>query len=55
VEEEHSKWEKQWLVNIFPNHGVVWEQRVDQYDTMVDFSMIPIFRIQPGILSPHAW
>jgi hypothetical protein len=34
------------VVNIFQNHGVAWEQRVDQYDAMVDFMMTSIFRIQ---------
>jgi hypothetical protein len=43
---KHSKWEKQCLVNIFPKHGVAaWEQKVDQYDAMVGFLMMPIFRI----------
>jgi hypothetical protein len=41
-----SKWEKQCWVNIFPNHGVAWEQRVDRYDAMVGFLMMPIFIIQ---------
>jgi hypothetical protein len=43
---KHSKWERQCLVNFFPNHGVAWEQRVDQYDAIVGFLIMPIFRIQ---------
>jgi hypothetical protein len=34
VEEEHQIGN---VINIFPNHGVVWEQRVDQYDAIVGF------------------
>jgi hypothetical protein len=42
---KRNKWEKQHLVNTFPKHEVAWEQRVEQYDAMVGFFTMPIFRI----------
>jgi hypothetical protein len=48
-----SKRKKLCSVNIFPNHGVAWEQTVDQYDDMVGFLMMPIFRTQVRI--PFIW
>jgi hypothetical protein len=44
--EKRSKWKRRYMVNIFPNHGVAWEWRVDQYDAMVGFLMMAVFRIQ---------